>query len=62
MHGISWAQAAIRQELNPLFRLHAVVIRDALPRTASNKLMRRVLRDELLATNGAGGKGARSKL
>ena len=36
---------AIRQHLNPLFRIHDVVIVDDLPRTASNKVMRRILRD-----------------
>ncbi|HXV76035.1 MAG TPA: hypothetical protein VD788_06895, partial [Candidatus Polarisedimenticolaceae bacterium] len=35
---------AISRELNPLFRLHDVVVVDTLPRTASNKLMRRALR------------------
>ena len=35
---------AIRAELNPLFKVHDVVVVDALPRTASNKVMRRVLR------------------
>ncbi|KAK9802017.1 hypothetical protein WJX73_001758 [Symbiochloris irregularis] len=40
-------QAAIRDRLNPLFRLDKVLVRAALPRTASNKVMRRVLRDEL---------------
>ena len=39
-------RAAIREQLNPLFRIHDVVIRDSLPRTASNKIMRRLLRDE----------------
>ena len=38
-------QAAIRQNLNPLFKIHDVMIVDELPRTASNKVMRRVLRD-----------------
>ena len=38
-------QAAIRQDLNPLFRIHDIVAVDALPRTASNKVMRRVLRE-----------------
>jgi len=38
-------QRAISSELNPLFRVHDVRIIDALPRTASNKVMRRVLRD-----------------
>ena len=35
----------IATELNPLFKIHAVVPIDALPRTASNKVMRRELRD-----------------
>lgn len=39
-------QLAIKQHLNPLFKIHEVVIVDSLPRTASNKVMRRVLRDE----------------
>jgi acetyl-CoA synthetase len=36
---------AIKRDLNPLFKLHDVVVVEALPRTASNKVMRRVLRD-----------------
>lgn len=40
-------QAALSQHLNPLFRIHDVVIVDALPRTASNKVMRRLLRQRL---------------
>ena len=39
-------QATIKEELNPLFKIHDMVIVDSLPRTASNKVMRRVLRDE----------------
>ena len=39
-------RVAIREQLNPLFKIHDVVIRDSLPRTASNKIMRRLLRDE----------------
>jgi acetyl-CoA synthetase len=38
-------QTAIAQQLNPLFKIHDVVIVESLPRTASNKVMRRVLRD-----------------
>ena len=37
-------QAAIRAHLNPLFKIHDVVVVDALPRTASAKVMRRRLR------------------
>jgi acetyl-CoA synthetase len=37
-------QAAIARDLNPLFRIHDLVLVEALPRTASNKLMRRELR------------------
>ena len=37
-------QAAIRERLSPLFRVHDIVVVDSLPRTASNKVMRRVLR------------------
>ena len=40
---------AIRANLNPLFKIKRVIPRDALPRTASNKVMRRVLRNELLS-------------
>ena len=37
-------QATIKRDLNPLFRVHDVYLIDALPRTASNKVMRRELR------------------
>jgi acetyl-CoA synthetase len=40
---------AVRSRLNPLFRVHDVVIVETLPRTASHKVMRRVLRDEYRA-------------
>jgi acetyl-CoA synthetase len=36
---------AISRHLNPLFKIHDVVLIDSLPRTASNKVMRRVLRE-----------------
>lgn len=39
-------QTLIKDHLNPLFKIHDIVIIDVLPRTASNKVMRRVLRDE----------------
>ncbi|MCF6807792.1 AMP-binding protein [Thiotrichales bacterium 19S9-12] len=39
------AQQVIKEKLNPLFKLSDVVIIDQLPRTASNKVMRRKLRD-----------------
>ncbi len=35
--------------VNPLFRIEDLVVSDDLPRTASGKLMRRVLRTEYLA-------------
>ena len=38
--------ATIRKRLNPLFKIHDIVVVDSLPRTASNKVMRRVLRDQ----------------
>ncbi len=37
-------QQRIRTKLNPLFKIHEVVLVDALPRTASHKVMRRSLR------------------
>jgi acetyl-CoA synthetase len=42
-------QKSIKIGLNPLFGIHDVVITDSLPRTASNKIMRRLLRDEYCA-------------
>jgi acetyl-CoA synthetase len=39
-------QKLIKQKLNPLFKIHDVVVTDKLPRTASNKIMRRLLRDD----------------
>ena len=39
-------QERIKKQLNPLFKISDVVLRDSLPRTASNKVMRRVLREE----------------
>ena len=38
-------QQTIRRELNPLFKIHEVVVVESLPRTASNKVMRRILRE-----------------
>jgi acetyl-CoA synthetase len=39
-------QAEIKKHLNPLFKIHDVVVVDSLPRTASNKVMHRKLREE----------------
>jgi acetyl-CoA synthetase len=39
-------QEAIRDHLNPLFKIAELISIEALPRTASNKVMRRVLRDK----------------
>jgi acetyl-CoA synthetase len=44
----------LARRLNPLFKIHDVVIVDALPRTASNKLMRRELRARYVGPNSAG--------
>lgn len=41
--------AGLRQALNPLFRAERVLVVDSLPRNASNKVMRRALRAQLLA-------------
>lgn len=38
-------QTALKQHLNPLFKISEVVVIATLPRTASNKIMRRVLRE-----------------
>jgi acetyl-CoA synthetase len=45
-------QTAIKRDLNPLFKIHDLVLVEALPRTASNKVMRR----ELRAQHAAGSK------
>ena len=37
----------LKARLNPLFRVAEVRVLESLPRTASNKVMRRVLRDSL---------------
>lgn len=42
-------QQAIRSQLNPLFKIHDVVAVEKLPRTASNKVLRRVLRNQYSA-------------
>ncbi len=39
-------QGIIKAKVSPLFRIHDIVLTDSLPRTASNKVMRRMLRDE----------------
>ncbi|XP_022635171.1 probable acyl-activating enzyme 17, peroxisomal isoform X2 [Vigna radiata var. radiata] len=43
--------SALQKKLNPLFRVSQVVPLPSLPRTASNKVMRRVLRQQLTETN-----------
>lgn len=51
--GASWQvafQQAIREHLNPLFRVSDVIVVDSLPRTASNKVMRRYLRKNYTQT------------
>lgn len=45
-------QQALAERLSSLFRIHDVVLVDALPRTASNKVMRRELRRQYLSGHG----------
>ena len=42
-------QHVLRNQLNPLFKIADVALVEALPRTASNKVMRRVLRAQYAA-------------
>jgi len=42
-------QQAIKRDLNPLFKIHDLLLVDALPRTASNKVMRRALREQYVS-------------
>jgi len=42
-------QVLINKFLNPLFKLKKVILVSELPKTASNKIMRRLLRDEYQA-------------
>jgi acetyl-CoA synthetase len=44
-------QNAIRHDLNPLFKIQELVFVDALPRTATNKVMRRDLRARYVAVH-----------
>ena len=39
-------QQMIRQEMNPLFKIHDLVFIESLPKTRSNKVMRKFLRDQ----------------
>jgi acetyl-CoA synthetase len=45
-HWVVRLNQAIRQQLNPLFKVAEVVILPQLPRTASNKILRRDLREQ----------------
>jgi acetyl-CoA synthetase len=46
-------QNSIKKYLNPLFGISHTVIVNSLPRTASNKIMRRVLRDQFIKDRAA---------
>ncbi len=39
-------QLRLNQKLNPLFKIYDIVFRETLPKTASNKIIRRLLRDQ----------------
>jgi acetyl-CoA synthetase len=41
-------QGLIKKQLNPLFKIQEIWLVPSLPRTASNKVMRRVLRKEYM--------------
>jgi acetyl-CoA synthetase len=43
-------QMRINQHLNPLFKIHDIAFVTELPKTASNKIMRRTLRDQYQST------------
>lgn len=43
--------SSLQKKLNPLFRVSSVVVVPSLPRTASNKVMRRVLRQQFSQLN-----------
>ncbi|GMQ97747.1 MAG: AMP-binding protein [Acidimicrobiia bacterium] len=49
---LSEMQSRIRARINPLFKVHDVVLIDALPRTASHKVMRRTLRSDYQPSDG----------
>jgi len=49
-------QQELAKRLNSLLRIHGLAIVDALPRTASNKVMRRELRRRYLSTGGSIGR------
>ncbi|MEN3040282.1 MAG: AMP-binding protein [Bacteroidia bacterium] len=53
---------AIRDRLSPLFHLHDVVIVSELPRTASNKVMRRLLRAQYLQASQESGSSSTSQV
>jgi acetyl-CoA synthetase len=44
-------QSTIKRDLNPLFKIHDLILVEALPRTASNKVMRRELRTQYNAVS-----------
>jgi acetyl-CoA synthetase len=48
---IKLMQLAIKSNLNPLFKIKEVHLTKSLPRTASNKVMRRTLRNQYLSRN-----------
>jgi acetyl-CoA synthetase len=46
IHLLQQMQHQINHSLNPLFKIHDVILIDELPKTASNKIMRRMLRQQ----------------
>jgi acetyl-CoA synthetase len=52
---LSMMQSVIKRELNPLFKIHDLIFVEELPRTVSNKVMRRALRRHWLRSQAAPG-------
>ena len=50
---LSMMQSVIKRDLNPLFKIHDLIFVGELPRTVSNKVMRRALREHWLRSQAA---------
>jgi acetyl-CoA synthetase len=50
---LSELQVLIRERLNPLFKLNDVIVVQSIPKTPTNKIMRRILRDQYVKSHAA---------